>query len=239
MIPKKIHYCWFGGNPLTYSMKKCIKSWIEYCPDYEIIEWNESNFDVNSHPFTKAAYDAKAWAFVSDYVRLKVVYEYGGIYLDTDVELLKNIDFLLKNQCYLGVQQQGMLCNTGLGFGAEKSNSVIKKMLDKYTNLIFDADRKAEFACPILNDAVIRDIEYIDADEIVAINGVCVLPPRFLDPIAPADTENLFCEDTISIHHYSASWGKRSDRIKRRVCRTLGQHRVNAIKKFLRKQGRA
>ena len=91
MIPKVIHYCWFGGKPIPNDVKKCINSWKKKCGDYEIKCWNESNFDVNAHPFTKAAYEAKAWAFVSDYARLKVVYDHGGIYLDTDVELLKKL----------------------------------------------------------------------------------------------------------------------------------------------------
>ena len=111
MIPKVIHYCWFGGNPLPKDVKKCIKSWKKYAPDYEIIEWNEYNFDINCHPFVKTAYEAKAWAFVSDFARLKVIYDNGGIYFDTDVELVKNPDFLLENQCYIGVQQSGHLCN--------------------------------------------------------------------------------------------------------------------------------
>lgn len=96
MIPKIIHYCWFGGNSLPSDVLKCIKTWEKYCPDYEIKRWDESNFDVNSHPFIKAAYESKAWAFVSDYARLKVVYENGGIYLDTDVELLKNLGFFIE-----------------------------------------------------------------------------------------------------------------------------------------------
>ena len=106
MIPKKIHYCWFGKNPLPADVKKCIESWKKYCPDYEIIEWNESNFDITQNPFMKAAYENKAWAFVSDYARLKVVYDNGGIYLDTDVELLKSLDSLLENPCYLAIQQK-------------------------------------------------------------------------------------------------------------------------------------
>ena len=90
MIPKIIHYCWFGGKELPIEVKKCIASWRKMCPDYEIIRWNESNFDVGQHPFVREAYKAKVWAFVSDYARLKVVYDNGGIYLDTDVETLRN-----------------------------------------------------------------------------------------------------------------------------------------------------
>ena len=126
MIPKIINYCWFGKNPLPTSVKKCINSWKKYCPDYKIIQWDETNFDVKSNMFVKEAYEAKAWAFVSDYARLKVKYENGGIYFDTDVELVKNLDFLLKNSAYIGIQQSEYLCNTGLGFGAEKGILLLK-----------------------------------------------------------------------------------------------------------------
>lgn len=101
MIPKVIHYCWFGNNPLPNDVKKCIKSWEKYCPDYEIKRWDEHNFDVYQNEFIKSAYDAKAWAFVSDYARLKIIYDEGGIYLDTDVELQKNLDGLRKMMVFL------------------------------------------------------------------------------------------------------------------------------------------
>ena len=100
MIPKVIHYCWFGGNPLPDEAKRCIDSWKKYCPDYKIIEWNESNYDVNSNEYMKAAYNEKKWAFVSDYARVDVVYRYGGIYMDTDVELIKPLDKFLYQSPY-------------------------------------------------------------------------------------------------------------------------------------------
>ena len=132
MIPKIINYCWFGGNELPKETQKCIASWKKYCPDYQIIEWNESNFDIHCHPFVESAYNSKAWAFVSDYARLKVIYDNGGIYLDTDVRILKNLDFLLQNEMYIGIQQQGEYCNTGLGFGAYKHHPIVKQMMEKY-----------------------------------------------------------------------------------------------------------
>ena len=100
MIPKIIHYCWFGKNPLSDLAKKCIDSWKKYCPDYEIIEWNEENFDINSNVYVKEAYDSKKWAFVTDYVRLYALDKCGGIYMDTDVELLKGIDVFLENEAF-------------------------------------------------------------------------------------------------------------------------------------------
>ena len=232
MIPKIIHYCWFGGNPLPTDVKRCIESWKKMCPDYEIKRWDESNFDVNAHPFTKAAYEAKAWAFVSDYARLKVVCDNGGIYLDTDVELLKNLDSLREYQCYIGVQQAGHLCTTGLGFGATKSNSVVQQMLGKYDQIIFSEERKTEFACPYLNNEVLEAIGYVyNADSPINLNGTLVLPPKYLDPIAPGEEMKILrCEDTISIHHYSASWMGNKTRWKRRIIRIIGQENINKIK---------
>ena len=106
MIPKVIHYCWFGGNPLPNIAVKCINSWKKYFPDYEIIEWNESNFDLFSCDYCREAYDAKKWAFVSDYARFKILYEHGGVYFDTDVELVKKIDFLLKYSAFFGFENK-------------------------------------------------------------------------------------------------------------------------------------
>lgn len=236
MIPKVIHYCWFGGNALPNDARKCIESWKKMCPDYQIIRWDEGNFDVNKHPFSKAAYEAKAWAFVSDYVRLKVVYDNGGIYLDTDVELLKNLDCLLNNQCYIGVQQAGLLCTTGLGFGAEKYNPVVHEMLEMYDKVDFSNENKYEIACPYLNDKVIKKLGYLhNSDEPIEIDGTLILPERYLDPVAPGnDMKYLKCKDTISIHHYSASWMGRGVKLRRKIIRLIGQKRVSALKQFLK-----
>lgn len=237
MIPKIIHYCWFGGNPLPMDVKQCIESWKKMCPDYEIKRWDESNFDVNAHPFTKAAYEAKAWAFVSDYARLKVVYDNGGIYLDTDVELLKNLDFLREYQCYIGVQQAGHLCTTGLGFGATKSNPVVQRMLGKYDQIVFSEEKKAEFACPYLNNEAMEEIGYsYNEDSPVDLNGTLVLPPKYLDPIAPGEgMKFLCCEGTVSIHHYSASWMGNKTKLKRKIIRIIGQENVSKLKKAVQK----
>ena len=234
MIPKIIHYCWFGGNPIPASIKKYMDSWKKYCPDYEIKRWDESNFDVFSHPFMKAAYEAKAWAFVSDYARLKIVCEHGGIYLDTDVELLKNLDFLLNYQCYIGVQQAGHLCTTGLGFGATKSSPVVQAMLAQYDNLVFDTRKKDELSCPRLNNKVLVDMGYQHSDNIIVIDNVAILPSKMIDPVSPGPTKDLLYDGSISIHHYSASWESKKKRIKRKLFTFIGQRRINRIKKALK-----
>ncbi|MGN0317898.1 MAG: glycosyltransferase family 32 protein [Lachnospira sp.] len=235
MIPKVIHYCWFGGKPLPDDVKKCIKTWEKFCPDYEIKRWDEKNFDVYSHPFIKSAYEAKAWAFVSDYARLKIVYDEGGIYLDTDVELLKNLDFLLEYKFYIGVQQQDNYCTTGLGFGAEKNSPIVESMLKVYDSLTYEDSQKTNLSCPALNDGVVRRLGNIDIDNINIIDGCCILPPRYMDPIAPGDNKNLICNDSISIHHYSASWVSGFTRLKRKCIRAFGEERYHKIKKMIYK----
>lgn len=233
MIPKIIHYCWFGGKSLPSDVKACIESWKKYCTDYKIVQWNENNFDISCHPFVKKAYDSKAWAFVSDYARLRVVYENGGIYLDTDVELLKSLDFLLENECYIGIQQAEFLCATGLGFGAQIHNPVVHEMLKKYDEIEFDLENKEKFACPWLNNDVIARFGNIDFDRINYLDGVTVYPPRFFDPLSAGRSKNLMCEETVSIHHYSASWTNGANRFKRKLIRMFGQERFFYIAKFL------
>lgn len=235
MIPKIIHYCWFGKKPLPKDVKKCIKTWKKMCPDYEIKKWDESNFDINNHPFIKMAYQAQQWAFVSDYVRLKVVYDNGGIYLDTDVELLRSLDTLLKYECYIGVQQQEHLCTTGLGFGAVKGSKIVKEMLEKYDGLEFSEDRKFVFACPYLNNEVVKSMGYTYNDKPVEIGKMLILPCQYFDPIAPGDeSKNLMCSDTISIHHYSASWLDSRTRFRRKIIRLVGPKFVDKLKGIIK-----
>ena len=119
-IPKKIHYVWMGGKEKPKAIKKCMKTWKKYLKDYEIIEWNEHNFDINSHPFVKKAYENKKWAFVSDYVRAYAIYNYGGIYLDTDVFVIDNIDQLLDNKAFVGYEHPDYPFTAV--FGAEKGH---------------------------------------------------------------------------------------------------------------------
>ena len=231
MIPKTIHYCWFGKKDLPPEAKRCIASWKKICPDYDIIRWDENNFDVNQNPFIKAAYEAKKWAFVSDYARLKVVYDNGGIYLDTDVELRKNLDSLREHGCYIGIQQNEFLCTTGLGFGATKSNPVVLKMLESYDDLTFSESHTLELSCPLLNNAVIRSYGLVSNTEITDLPEVTVYPPQYFDPYGG---KNLLCDETYSIHHYAASWTSEKNQFKRKIARWIGQDNIISIKSLLK-----
>lgn len=155
-IPKKIHYCWFGNNEKPECILQCIESWKKFCPDYEIIEWNESNYDIDALEYTRQAYDAKKWAFVSDVARLKVVYDHGGIYMDTDVEILDNIDRYLENEMFMFFQCERTLAS-GLGFGGVKGQKDIGDMLEDYRDRQFIVNGKFDMsACPDLNTNVLR-----------------------------------------------------------------------------------
>ena len=148
MIPKVIHYCWFGGSKKPELIKSCIDSWKKYCPDYEIKEWNEDNFDINMFKYTKQAYENKKWAFVTDVARLWIVYNFGGIYMDTDVELFSNLDNYLVYKGFY-IYQNDFQLNTGNGFGSEKRDKIIEQMLKDYKGRQFVINDKFDMTpCP-------------------------------------------------------------------------------------------
>lgn len=216
LIPKVIHYCWFGGNELPSIANKCIESWKKYCPDYEIKEWNESNFDIKENLYAYEAYTEKKWAFVSDYARLKVVYDYGGIYLDTDVELLRAFDSLLSNSCFLGteISTEGSYINTGLGFGAEKGNEAVKLMLDEYEGIhyMFSNGVIDTKNCPVRNTDAIKKMGYVFANNVWRRDGIAVYPPEYFSPKDYITGETKITKNSYSVHHYSALWLSDADR---------------------------
>ena len=206
VIPKVINYCWFGEKELPREVKKCIKTWERQCPDFKIVRWDESNVDLKKCKFIEQAYKNKAWAFVSDYVRLQVIYENGGIYLDTDVEVLQNLTPLLKHNAYFGIEQKTRLINTGIGFGARKEHPLLKELIDIYEQIEFNSEEKNELACPLLNAKVFSMHGYKYIDEVVEYDDFFVYPPKYFDPYAPGTSEYLVSNETFSIHHYTASW---------------------------------
>ena len=208
-IPKIIHYCWFGGNPLPDFALKCIESWKKYCPEYQIIRWDESNFDVAKCPaYVREAYAAKKWAFVTDYVRLQVVYEHGGIYLDTDVELLRSPDVFLHNHAFFGFEDIRHV-NTGLGFGAEKGSKILKEMILDYLSIPFVLENGEMdlTPCPARNTKVLlrRGLRQNNSKQL--LNGeILILPTEYFCPIDYITGKKRITKNTYSIHHFSASW---------------------------------
>ena len=224
MIPKKIHYCWFGGKELPELARKCIASWEKYCPDYEIIRWDETNFDVRSIPYTRWCHENQKWAFLSDYVRLAVVAREGGIYLDTDVELLRSPDELLNNEAYFGCESTDVVAS-GLGFGAEACHPTVEAMLRQYHDL--QADPNGNFtltACPALNTAALLPMGLIPNGKLQTVAGALILPTDYLNPYDDATGQLTVTQNTISIHHYAKSWIPPWMRLRSALTRPL--HRI-------------
>ena len=221
-IPKVIHYCWFGRGELPALAKKCIKSWKKYCPDYEIICWNEDNFDLTQNRYVRQAYEAKKWAFVSDVARLKIIAEHGGIYLDTDVELLKPLDDLLDCSGFMGFDEKGIVA-TGLGFGAEKGNKIVEEFLHDYDEIPFRLpDGSYDLTpCPDRNTAALRRLGMDTGNTHQTFLDTVFLPQEYLCPMDYYTGKKTITKNTYSIHHYSASWTsavtKRTTRLKRLI----------------------
>lgn len=233
MIPKKIHYCWFGKGKYPEIVKRCIKSWKKYCPEYEIILWNEDNYDVRKNRYTKEAYENKKWAFVSDYARLDIIYREGGIYLDTDVELIKPLDDLLVQDSYFAADGCGI--NSGLGFGAEKGNHVVKRLLDEYEGVSFIKDGKPDLTpCTFLNTRPFLEYGYNPSDgHVQCIMGTTVFPSEYFSPINGMSELNITM-NTYGIHHGSRLWETGLTRFKSKVRIIFGNKWTNHIKKILK-----
>lgn len=224
MIPKIIHYCWFGRGEKSKLAKKCIASWKRYCPDYKIIEWNEDNFDVHSHPYTQYCYDNQKWAFLSDYVRLAVVAQNGGIYFDTDVEIVKPPDDLLQFDAFFGFENSKNI-NTGEGFGAVANHLTVKAMLDKYHEL--KADESGNYplvSCPQLNTQALMQFGLLLNGERQHIAEAEILPAECLNPYDDATGRLNITEQTYSIHWYSKSWMNKGTILRSKLTKPL--HRI-------------
>lgn len=221
MIPKIIHYCWFGGAPLGENEKRCIDSWKKFLPEYEIIEWNENNYDVSKNNYMFEAYKNGKWGFVSDYARIDVIFNYGGIYFDTDVEVIKSFDDLLDAKMFCGLEKSNENSNLqnhvalGLGFGAEKNHYTLKAMLDLYENLSFyNEDGSLNLVpCPKYQTEVLKSFGF-DAfsDKYQDLNGIKVYPEEYFSPKSFLTGELKITENTYSIHHWSMSWMDEKDK---------------------------
>lgn len=207
MIPKVIHYCWFGGNPIPQKDQEYIASWKRFCPDYEVIEWNETNYDITKNIYMREAYDAKKWGFVPDYARFDIIYNHGGIYLDTDVELVKSLDGLLADKAFIGFENKNYVA-AGLGFGAIKGHETIKALRDFYDELSFVKEDGSYNLTPspmYQTDCMVkRGLALENTKQIVA--DITVYPTEYFCPKDNALNNIEITENTYSIHHFNASW---------------------------------
>ena len=232
MIPRKIHYCWFGRGEKPRLAQKCIASWKKLCPDYEIIEWNEDNFDLDYNGFTRYCYENKKWAFLSDFVRLVVVAEHGGVYFDTDVELLKRPDELLGFEAFYGFENDENIA-TGLGFGAEANHPTILAMKAEYEQIQPNADGSYPMiVCPALNTVALMPFGLVLDGTLQDIAGARILPAEWLNPYDDPTGRLRKTVNTVSVHWYCKSWMSRGTIIRSTLTKPL--HRIFGVDAFRR-----
>lgn len=207
VIPKTIHYCWFGGKPLPSLARDCIESWKKYCPDYEIIEWNEERFDIHANRFVEEAYVAGKWAFVSDYVRLYALYYFGGIYLDTDVEILQPLDRFLEEKAFTGFEAKDMPVTAVMG--CQKGNPLYEELLNYYADRSFIVNGQYDITP---NTIIITDIFQRYG---VKLNGkkqtvanCTIYPEKTFCPNSLRQIFGQYPKESYAIHHFMDSWGK-------------------------------
>ena len=238
MIPRVIHYCWFGGKPLPKLAQKCLTSWRKFCPDYEIVRWDESNFDVNCCDYVKEAYEAKKWAFVSDYARLKALAEYGGIYLDTDMEVIRPLDIFLNDLAFAGFECDEYI-SCGI-MGCEKNFTPFAEILESYHDRHFSADGSQDITTIV--KTVTRYFSrygFVPNGIKQTVKGYTIYPIDYFYPKDYKTQKITLTPNTYTIHHFAASWLPAYVRAKSLLKRILGYRitiTIIAIKKFIREK---
>lgn len=240
MIPKVIHYFWLGDNPLPEADKKNIETWKKYCPDYEIKLWNEKNYEIPDVPYIQQAFAMKKWGHVPDYARLDILYRYGGIYFDTDVELVKPLDDLLTLHGFLGFESETKI-NIGQGAGCEAGNTVIKAIRDEYNNLSFlNEDGTCDLTpSPDINTVPLVELGLKQNNTFQVINDMTIFPTEYFCPKHILTGKITTTPNTYSIHHFAGSWFEpkkkkkmqRSEKIRNIFGMRLGNVIIAAIVK--------
>ncbi len=231
-IPKVIHYCWFGHNPLPDLAIKCIDSWKKYCPDYEIVEWNEDNFNLKCNTYIKEAYEAKKWAFITDYVRLFVLYNYGGIYMDTDVELVKPIDDFLSLDSFSGFESSNAI-PTGI-MASCKKQKIFKEFLNYYNNRHFiKEDGTYDLTTNVVTITnICLEKGLIINNKYQKIDGFVLFPNDYFCPKDYLTGDIIMTNNTHAIHHFSGSWIPEFDKkmmLLERRCKKIFGNRTGHI----------
>ncbi|MFC6803883.1 glycosyltransferase family 32 protein [Deinococcus caeni] len=204
MIPKKLHYVWFGGNPKSDLIKRCISSWQEHMPDYEIIEWNEDNFDITKNSYAQQAFSSKKWAFVSDFVRLKVLHEHGGIYLDSDVEVFRSFDDLLDQGAFTGFEKyMDTYSPITAVVGAVPHHPWISELLSHYEGIDFE-DGFTNTAR--ISENLNKKYKILNNNKLQSFMDVTIYPAEY------------FCipsEDGYAVHHFNGSWLGKTSKVRK------------------------
>lgn len=212
MIPKIINYCWFGGNEPPSSFTKILESWKHFCPDYQIIRWDETNYYLNSNPYLRVAFNERNFAFVSDYARLDIIRKHGGIYLDVDVELIRSLDEIVEKGPFFAMEDVDQV-NTGLAFGADKNNKTINELCRLYEKMdvaqsqrVLRESNTVEIITKYLHQ---KGFKFNGRTQLV--NGFTIYRPSVFCPLQYGEIHPKIKADTVSIHHYNGSWVNTSD----------------------------
>lgn len=224
MIPKIIHYCWFGGNPLPKSAQKCIESWKKHCPDYEIIEWNESNFDINSNQYVKQAYENRKFAFVTDYVRLYAMYTYGGVYMDTDVEVVKNLDVFLHHNGFSGFESDTSI-PTGI-MASQKGFKLFEYLLSYYdTHSFVNENGSFNMTTNVsIITSMMKEYGFVPNGKFQIIEGFALYPKDYFCPLENETGKLTKTENTATIHWFNKSWVSPRERLISKIAKPF--HRI-------------
>ena len=237
MIPKTIHYCWFGGNPLPAEAEAYIEGWKKYCPDYQIMAWNEDTFDVTSVPYVQEAYENGKWAFVTDYVRLYALYYYGGIYMDTDVEVIKPLDRFLTDDAFSGFESKNAV-PTGI-MASRPGQPAIKDLLDAYTGRHFvdeDGDMDMSTNVEAITDYFVSQGMRMDNTK-QTVNGFTMYPSDFFCPKNSRTLEITITENTYTIHHFAGTWVGSETKFRKRIKKILGPRLCNVVVHVMDRMG--
>lgn len=254
MTPKIIHYCWFGRSPLPKSAIRCINSWSKFFPDYEIKEWNEDNFDVNAILYTRQAYSAKKYAFVSDYARFWILYNYGGLYFDVDVEVIRPLNDIVDKGCFMGCENSftplstekntntgadSLGVNPGLGLCMTPGHPFLKQMIDMYHDMYFilpdgslNTKTIVSYTTEILSQ---QGLCYIN--EIQQVAGIWIYPKEYFCPKDYYTNILSITPNTRTIHHYSASWVSGRSKTRLKIKHFLGPKFCDFIRSVKKKMG--
>lgn len=230
---KIIHYCWYGTKPLSKLTLKCIESWKKYLPDFEIKQWNETNFDVNQCPFIKEAYEQKKWAYVADYTRFKVLEQFGGLYLDTDMEITQDISKYLENDFFVG-KEDSKMTNAAVVWTKNKEDKHIKEIINIYesykkfnpNNDIYTVSITRILSSYFKNYGFDRESDKI---QILDNGSIYIYPMEYFYPLSYDHQHNKFTEKSCMIHHFDATWTSVPEKIKT----FFKRHKMNYMLKVI------
>ncbi|KRN33104.1 glycosyltransferase family 32 protein [Liquorilactobacillus mali] len=227
MIPKIINYCWFGGSELPLEVRNNIDNWKKICPSFQIKRWDESNYNVKKNSYIEKMYEDGNYAFLTDYVRLDIIYNYGGVYLDTDVKLIKSLDEIVSKGDFMAFEETGRV-NTGIGFGAEPGNEIIKKNMDYYEQDDLNGQVKVEICVKVTTSLLISyGLDY-EKNVQQRLSKIIVYPSDYFSPIKMGTSKINITDNTIGIHEFAASWYKGNKLIK------MIKYRLIPLKKFIK-----